>query len=456
VSVETGGPVGPPDTTGGVQGGDFVKKLFLRSERYEILDQIGEGGMGQVYKAIDRELDEVVALKLLKPRLSSDPGVIARFKQEIKLTRRIKHKNVARIFDLGDIGGYKFISMEYIDGQSLKDVVLSRGPMSLQLALHVFRQALAGLAAAHEEGIVHRDIKPQNIMVTRDFTTFVLDFGIARSLESEDLFQVGVLVGSPAYMSTEQVLRKDVDHRSDVYSLGVLLFELLGGRPPFQARSLVAAANKHVTEPAPDVRALRPDVPEWVACMILRCMEKQPKARYQSVAEMLADIDAHLAGDGAQTLDGAAPQPTAASQPSQAESGAVAVPEETQPPAKQRPLALIAEDDPEIAKALREKLEALGVDVEQVPDGVAAVDRAVDGRFDLLLIGSDLPRLDGIEATRILKNYASTRDLPVLVLIPAEDSTVQNFAYDSGAADVLTKPINLPALARKARQILDL
>jgi serine/threonine protein kinase len=454
VSAEKPGGVGPSDTTGGIQGGDFVKELFRRSERYEVLDQIGQGGMGQVYKAIDRELDEVVALKLLKPRLSSDPAVIARFKQEIKLTRRIKHKNVARIFDLGEIGGYKFISMEYIDGQSLKDVVLSRGPMSLELTVHVFRQVLAGLAAAHDEGIVHRDIKPQNIMVTRDFTTFVLDFGIARSLESEDLFQVGVLVGSPAYMSTEQVLRKDIDHRSDVYSLGVLLFELLGGRPPFQARTLVAAANKHVTEPAPDVRTLRPDAPEWVARMILRCMEKQPKARYQTVAEMLADLTAHAAGDGAQPLDAAAPvaQPT----PSPADSGPLGVPQETIPPGNDRPMALVAEDDPDIAKALREKLEALGVEVEQVPDGVAAVDRAVDGRFDLLLIGSDLPRLDGIEATRILKNYATTRDLPVIVLIPADNSTAQNFAYDSGAADVLTKPINLPALARKARQLLDL
>jgi CheY-like chemotaxis protein len=188
--------------------------------------------------------------------------------------------------------------------------------------------------------------------------------------------------------------------------------------------------------------------------MILRCMEKQPKARYQTVAEMLADLTAHAAGDGAQPLDAAAPvaQPT----PSPADSGPLGVPQETIPPGNDRPMALVAEDDPDIAKALREKLEALGVEVEQVPDGVAAVDRAVDGRFDLLLIGSDLPRLDGIEATRILKNYATTRDLPVIVLIPADNSTAQNFAYDSGAADVLTKPINLPALARKARQLLDL
>ena len=446
-----------PKPSGADEGSEFIKSLFRRSDRYEVIDLVGQGGMGQVYKAIDRELDEVVALKLLKPKLSSDPGVIARFKQEIKLTRKIKHKNVARIFDLGEVGGYKFISMEYIDGHSLKDVILSRGPFSLPLAIHVFRQVLAGLAAAHEEGIVHRDIKPQNIMVSRDFTAYVLDFGIARSLESEDLFSVGVLVGSPAYMSTEQVLRKEIDHRSDVYSLGVLLFELLGGRPPFTARSLVAAANKHVTEQPPDVRTLRPEVPEWMAKMILRCMEKQPEARYQSVEEMLREIEERAAAEGATpsaTLPGTAEPAISAGAAAIADS--LPVPQETVPPEKERPVALIAEDDPEVVQALRSKLEALKIDVEQVPDGVAAVDRAVHGNFDLLLIGSDIPRLDGVEATRILKNYASTRDMPVIVLIPADDSTAQNFAYDAGAADVLTRPINLQALARKARTLLEL
>src|SRR6185436_9157874 len=140
---------------------DFTKQLFRKSDRYEVIDQIGQGGMGQVYKAIDRELDEVVALKLLKPKLSSDPIVIARFKQEIKLTRRIKHKNEARIFDLGEVGGFKFISMEYIDGKTLKDLLLSRGPLTLDLAIHIYKQVLEGVGAAHEEGIVHRDIKPQ-------------------------------------------------------------------------------------------------------------------------------------------------------------------------------------------------------------------------------------------------------------------------------------------------------
>jgi serine/threonine-protein kinase len=425
---------------------DFVKQLFRKSARYEVMDLIGQGGMGQVYRAIDRELDEVVALKLLKPRLSSDPVVIARFKQEIKLTRRIKHKNVARIFDLGEVGGFKFISMEYIDGKTLKDLLLSRGPLTLDLAIHIYKQVLEGVGAAHEEGIVHRDIKPQNIMVSRDFATYVLDFGIARSLESEDLFAMGVLVGSPAYMSTEQVLRKEVDHRSDVYSLGVLLFEMLTGQPPFQARSLVAAANKHVTERPPDPRTLRPDLPEWVSRFVLKCLEKEPGLRFQNLREMLGEIARHES-DVADTIS-----PEAVRVP----VAPVVVPPVAAPPAKKRMQVLLGEADPETARVVRGKLESLGLEVEHVPDGVAAVDRAVTGRFDLILLGTDLPRLDGIEATRILKKYSATKDVPVVMLVPSGRSDQESFAYDSGAADVLIKPINALSLAKKTRSLLSL
>lgn len=443
---------------------EFVRQLFRKSDRYEVMDLIGQGGMGQVYRAIDRELDEVVALKLLKPKLSSDPVVIARFKQEIKLTRRIKHKNVARIFDLGEVGGFKYISMEYIDGKTLKDVLLSRGPLPLDLGVHIFRQVLEGVGAAHDEGIVHRDIKPQNIMVSRDLQAYVLDFGIARSLESEDLFAVGVLVGSPAYMSTEQVLRKEVDHRSDVYSLGVLFFEMLTGQTPFQARSVVAAANKHVTEKPPDPRTLRPDLPEWTSRFILRCLEKDPAARFQTLRDMLGEIARNI-GDVSDTAVAAetgrmAASPSAVMPPPPKGQPAVApgaaAPAAVAPPVKTKPSVLIGEADPETAKVVRAKLESLGLDVEQVPDGVAAVDRAVTGRFDLIVLGVDLPRLDGIEATRILKKYAATKDVPVMMLVPGGRSDQESFAYDSGAADVLVKPVNALTLAKKARSLLNL
>ncbi len=439
---------------------EFVRQLFRKSDRWEVMDLIGQGGMGQVYRAIDRELDEVIALKLLKPKLSSDPVVIARFKQEIKLTRRIKHKNVARIFDLGEVGGFKFISMEYIDGKTLKDVLLSRGPLPLETGLEVFRQVLEGVAAAHDEGIVHRDLKPQNIMVSRDMKAYVLDFGIARSLESEDLFAVGVLVGSPAYMSTEQVLRKEIDHRSDVYSLGVLLFEMLTGQTPFQARSLVAAANKHVTETPPDPRTLRPDLPAWTSALILKCLEKDPAARPQTVREMIEEIDRNTssaADSGAQTAraDAGATRAAAATA-APASPAAPAVPIIPEPAPKTRPSVLLGEPDPEVARSVRAKLESLGLDVEQVPDGVAAVDRAVTGNFNLIVLGSDLPRLDGIEATRILKKYSATKDIPVMLLVPSGRSDTQSFAYDSGAVDVMVKPVNVLTLAKKTRALLSL
>jgi CheY-like chemotaxis protein/tRNA A-37 threonylcarbamoyl transferase component Bud32 len=470
---------------------DFVKELFRRSDRYEVIDLVGQGGMGQVYKAIDRELDEVVALKVLKPRLSSDAAVIARFKQEIKLTRTIKHKNVARIFDLGEIGGFKFISMEYIDGYSLKDVLLSQGQLPIPRALHLYRQVLEGVAAAHDEGIIHRDIKPQNIMVSRDDGAYVLDFGIARSLESEDLFQRGLMMGSPAYMSTEQALRKEVDHRSDVYSLGVLLFELLTGSPPFRAFSVAAAAMKHVTDDAPDPRTLRPDAPEWLAHLVLRCLEKAPENRPQRVRDMLAEIAAnadpsvtlvggrvpaasglrvvahalaaHAPAAHAQLLDGPAPAtseqlldadaPAASVLPDAVAGGrSVAV-----APARHR--ALIAEADPESARLIRLKLESLGLHVDQVPDGVAAVDRTVHGRYDIVLLAKDLPRMDGLEAARVLRNYLTKQVMPavpIYLLIPAGRSDQQTLAFDSGATDVLSKPVNGAALARMVRSLLRL
>ena len=222
---------------------DQVKRLFSKGGRFELLEEIGKGGFGYVYRAFDKELDEEVAVKLLKPSLSNNPEIIDRFKQEIRLTRKIKHKNIARIYDIGEIGGKRFISMEYIPGSNLKRKISLEGHLTVDEALQMMLQITLGIEAAHEEGIVHRDLKPQNIIVQPNGIPIVLDVGIARTSESPDEGLEVESIGSPNYMSPEQAKGLDVDVRSDIYSLGVLLFEMLTGDIPFHSASARAVTS---------------------------------------------------------------------------------------------------------------------------------------------------------------------------------------------------------------------
>lgn len=280
-------------------GQDFISRLFAGdiphgtpfSERYDIEELVGRGGMGIVYRAVDKVLNEKVAIKILNPLFSSDKDVNERFKQEIKLARKINHENVISIYDMGEVDGIRYISMEYIQGKDLKEVIRAEGgALPLNFAIIIIRQIVAALKVAHDLGIIHRDIKPQNILIQRNGQVKILDFGIARLANSDELTRTGSLLGSPVYMSPEQASGKDTDHRSDIYSLGVIMFEIFSGRIPFLADTPIATALKHVNEEPPRPTSINPNVPIWVENIILKAMEKRPEDRFNSVLEIIDPV----------------------------------------------------------------------------------------------------------------------------------------------------------------------
>jgi serine/threonine-protein kinase len=268
------------------------------ADRYEILGTLGRGGMGVVYRARDRQLDEVVALKLLRAEaLASDPTLLERFKQEIKLARRITHRNVLRTHDFGETAGVPYISMEYLEGVTLKELVRNRGALPLGVGLSVAKQMCHGLGAAHEGGVVHRDIKPQNMLILPETGELkIMDFGIARvsSIEAGDagLTIAGTVMGTPDYMPPEQAQGRPADFRSDLYSLAVVFFEIFTGKLPFKAETAMAVVAAHLQQPPPRPRSLNPRLPPELEAAILKGLQKDPARRWQSADEVLEALSA--------------------------------------------------------------------------------------------------------------------------------------------------------------------
>jgi len=263
--------------------------------RYHVEKILGEGGMGIVYKAWDQELERMVALKLIRRDLTRDPEISQRFKQELLLASKVSHRNVLRIHDLGDgPGDTKFISMAFVDGEDLGQVLKRNGKLPADRALNIAHQLCAALDAAHSEGVVHRDLKPQNIMMDQHDHVYVTDFGLAKSLESDlSMTQTGQFLGTPRYMSPEQAEIKPVDQRSDLYSFGLILCEMLTGKLPFQrTHSTVQMMYQRVHEAPKNPRTLSHEMPEFVSRIIEKCLERDVHLRYQSATEILADLDA--------------------------------------------------------------------------------------------------------------------------------------------------------------------
>ena len=261
------------------------------ADRYEIIEILGSGGMGKVYKVYDKKIKEIVALKVIRPELAVKPRTLERFREEIRLARKIIHKNICRMYDLNEAQGTSYITMEYVPGEDLKSMIRMMGRLSPGQAVFIGKQVSAGLAEAHKLGIVHRDLKPRNIMVDRDGNARIMDFGLARSLEEKGISGARVMVGTADYMSPEQAEGQSADTRSDIYSLGVMLFEMVTGRLIFEGESALSVALKHKTEPPPDPRKINPDISEALSRLILKCLEKSREKRYQSAEALLAELN---------------------------------------------------------------------------------------------------------------------------------------------------------------------
>jgi len=269
----------------------------LFAGRYEIREVLGRGGMGAVYRATDRQLDEVVALKVLRSEvLGEDPSLVERFKQEIKLARRITHPNVLRTHDFGETDGVPYISMEYLEGVTLKDLIARKGALPEGVGLRIAKQICQGLEAAHRQGVVHRDIKPQNVLILLESGEVkIMDFGIARVSTvdgASGLTTAGTVVGTPDYMPPEQAQGETADFRSDLYSTGVLLFEMFTGRLPFPGDTPLAVIMGHLQKPVPRPRSLNPSLSPEIEALVLRCLEKNPARRYARAGELLSALSA--------------------------------------------------------------------------------------------------------------------------------------------------------------------
>ncbi len=294
------GAPGPGQSSTVIMGAPPVRELApgeTFAGRYQVIEDLGKGGMGRVYKVYDTEVREKLALKLLNPEIASDDRTIERFRNELRLARTISHRNICRMHDLGRDGATYFITMEYVPGEDLKSLIHRIGALPVGKAVSLAREVCAGLAEAHRVGVVHRDLKPQNIMIDRDGNARIMDFGIARSVKGKGITGANVLIGTPEYMSPEQVEGQEAGPRSDLYSLGIVLFEMLTGRLPFEGESVLSVAVKQKSEAPPDPRTFNAQVPEDLSRLVLRCLEKAPEKRpagATGLSDELAGIESAL------------------------------------------------------------------------------------------------------------------------------------------------------------------
>lgn len=273
--------------------GEFAPGTVL-GNRYEILALLGQGGMGAVYKARDTELDRLVALKIIRPELTTNPEILKRFKQELILARQVTHRNVIRIFDLGQADGFKFITMEYLEGQDLRAMLREKGKLEPAEAAKIILQICRALEVAHGEGVIHRDLKPQNIMLDANGRAYVMDFGIARSAYLPGMTQTGALVGTPEYMSPEQAKGEKLDERSDLFSLGTILYELIVGQSPYYSDTPLATLWKRIQEKAKPLTEIDPTVPKPLSDIVAKALEIEPENRFASALEFAQHLESWL------------------------------------------------------------------------------------------------------------------------------------------------------------------
>ena len=448
----------------------FRDRFFAGAPRYRWIETIGRGGMGIVFKAQDLALDDVVAIKVLAPDLELDEEeLLIRFKREVFLNRKIKHPNVARMHDFGVAGDYPYITMEFIPGGDLRQLIRLERRLAPARAVAILRQICLGTDAAHRLGIIHRDLKSQNVIVEEGGAVAILDFGLARNKRaSERATLTSAVLGTPHYMSPEQALGREADVRNDLYSIGIIAYEALTGALPFRGDSPHVVAMAHVREPAPDPSRLVPGIPAELAALVLRAMAKEPAERFPSAAEMERELSAltlapePAASDEAglpeaiespsglptQRLRGQ-PEPTAPSDRTVPASGGRLADVKTWPP-----VVLVVQPDAVERRLLTGHVSQFGCGVAEAATGQEAMERLLSDPPDLLLMDVKLPDMDGFDVVRILRSQAVSARLPVVLLAPRLDRRVYAFGLQIGATDVLGKPVDLTNLVGRIWDVL--
>ncbi len=467
-------------------------RFFEGAPRYRWIETIGRGGMGIVFKVHDLELDEEVAIKVLSPDWETDDQqLLTRFKREINLNRKIKHPNVARIHDFGMSGDYPFITMEFVPGVDLRTLIQREGRLAPPTAISILRQIALGSDAAHRLGIIHRDLKSQNVMVEESGAVAILDFGLARGKQSIALTLDSVMVGTPHYMSPEQALGRPTDARSDVYSIGVMGFEMLTGKVPFDGESPLIIAMKHVSEPIPPDMSNFPAVAPELQAIVLKALAKNPDGRFPSAADLEAEL-AMLRPFSVPSLAAAAAPPPAAPGPDwpqiepdltplppapgspvpsvarlSFDVSAASIPAGKQvtpagpkappaPPKKtRRPVILVVSDDERARTDLADALGHYASETLGASSGEKALELLLKEDVDLVLMDTNLPGMDGFDVTRILRSQPGTTDLPVVLMSARIDRSRFAFAIQSGATDYLLRQAKNETIVGRLWHILE-
>ena len=454
---------------------EIVPGLTVVSGRYRVQALLGQGGMGAVYKCNDLALGEPVALKFLLGSFASDPKMIERFMHELKTVRRIQHKAIVPNFDMGEWQSLRYIVMQYIDGKSLALIMQERRKLPLEEALPLIAQIVSGLKAAHDEGVVHRDLKTDNILVDAKGNAYILDFGIARKTDSVRLTTSGEVLGSPLYIAPEQAQGQDVDHRADIYSLGVILFEILTGDVPFNGDDALAVALKHVMSPVPSPRERLPTLPLHVERAVMRCLAKKPEDRYDDVTQLLTDLlristsmtpvaaaAAAPAGSGKP-----APSPTATASgdeldrvtPMASRNSKVEMvrPRNTAPAPRvaddgSRKLLVIDSDEGQIL-TLRRELTREKITVISTPNGQSGAEIAFRENPDAIIINARAPVIDGITFTQIIRGNPKLRNTPIFILCDRPDPSIIALQKPLRISGFVVRPLESADLMHRLHEV---
>jgi CheY-like chemotaxis protein len=435
-------------------------RFFASLPRYEYLGSLGQGGTGHVFKATDRELSEVIAIKVMGRAAGEERDtVLRRFKGEVSLNRKISHSNVCRLHDYGVAGDLPYLTMEFVDGRNLGAIIDLEGPVPAKKALRILTQLTRAVASAHAAGIVHRDLKPANVMVRPSGEISVLDFGLAHDTTRTDprITRVGAAVGTPHYMSPEQVQGRLVDERSDIYAIGAIAFELLSGRRMFTGRTFLSIARKHLETTVSRGTLEGRGVPRELEATVLRCLEKKPEDRFPTAAALASSFEAL---ERLQEPRGPAVTPAAlaaarvktavhrrsAILPSVAPTAAAA--------AARRPVVLVVDDEEQVRNLVCTCLHRGGFEAVPSPSGEDALTLLETRTVDLILIDVLMPGVDGFDTVRVLKSRPEQAQIPVLFMSGFPEKNRVLFAGQTGAVDFLTKPLDLKSMLGKVTAIL--